>query len=437
MSTTARVVLDPTEFMPLRVQLSLEELGIRIMDEDWGDAAHELFLVRQWRGEIPADRHPPNRTVTLKLKAQSEGVVALAEAAYKLQQKVGIMQDEGGFVRRDMDIEGGFLVSVAAPVLTAELGGLHGWLMAHRAIAPEITLVLTIGPTFYGVNEKEEVETEETVNREHIFTIPKVRGSAPGLWRSKIKNTNVSAPFRTIVEAIESRDYPGAATATTTAHLAYEAEKLTLLGGAEKSALTGSSTEAVKFNPTNSWLAFLGSEIAGVGNMTHLGPRKIMARVFMEEPTTMQFRLEYRMVGAPYWTQGAIIEPEIVASGFTLLDLGECRVERMPLGNLGWEFKITAKTTGVAGATPVYIDKVYPLPLEQIITATAPMAITSPTAFKVLDAFNQTPGENLTGKAAEKGGVYAVLTNSDADDFKLSEGGTIKRETISDTGTLL
>jgi hypothetical protein len=435
---SSTIVFDPVEFMPTRTPLGLDLLGLSVMTIDWGDAEVELFLVRQRRGEIPSDRHPPNRKATIGLKAAPTGSVSLAEAAYKLQQKLGLIQEEGGWLRRDMDIRGGFLQSVACPVLSVDFGGLHGWLMEHRQTADEIQIALTIGPTFYGVNEREGTLLEETVNRELIWTLKKIAGSAPGLIRNQITNKNASASFLGLISAMESRDYPGSATAETTAHLAYECEKLTRLGGATETERTEDSGKVVRATPVYQWQAFLGSEIPGVGHMTHIGPRKIMVRTYIEEPTQMRFRLEYRTTGFGVWEKGPIVEPETTGAGWTILDLGEVRIESALLGAQRWEFRITArvKEAEFVGSV-VDFDRLWVIPLEQCLAVSTPFRYTSPTSLTVLDEFNQSPAnENLTGKKDEKSHTYLNLTNGDADDFK-TNAGTVIRTTLNDTGTLL
>ena len=59
------ITLDALEFIGERSSLNLDELGIRVMSAEWGDAQQEVFYIRQELGEIPAERHPPNRTVTI------------------------------------------------------------------------------------------------------------------------------------------------------------------------------------------------------------------------------------------------------------------------------------------------------------------------------------------------------------------------------------
>ncbi len=436
--STESIIGDPAFFSPGRGELNFSKMGLEVVDAEWGDSEHELFLIRQLRGEIPADRHPPNRTATIKLRVKQEEGFSIAEAAALLQQKVGIWQEEGGWVQRNMDLNGGFLSSVAVPVLTAQLGGLHGWLMAHRQTANEVTLVLTIGPTFYGVNERESAEVVEETNRELIWKIKKVAGSAPGLLRSRITNKNGTANLQSVIEAIESRDYPGEATENTTAALAYEAEKLTRLNNCEEVADGESSGgKALKMKVANSWRAMVGSEIAGVGHMTHVGPRRIKVRVFdgclVENKEQTEYQLEYRALGSAVWSQCPAVT-SVIANKYGIVDLGECRIDRAVLGNQRWEFRINIKTNSAAVGTFVWLDKIWVLPAEQLIQATVPITPNTPVVTKMLDGFNKEGA--ATGKEDEIGNVYVALEKSDTDDFT-EAGGVLIRATISDTGTLL
>lgn len=373
--STETIVADPFEFMPDRKALAFDKLGLHVIEADWGDSEHELFLVKQLRGEIPADRHPPNRTAVIKLRANPKGTAPLAEVLQWLQQKVGIWQEEGGWIRRDMDIGGGFVESVAVPVLTAQLGGVGGWLMGHRQVANEIVLTLTIGPTFYGVNERVMSEQLEEVNTELVWVAKNISGSAPGLLRQRITNKDATEPWRTIISAIESRDYPGAATADTSAALVYKCPDLELLAGATKEE-AGTTVQAIL---NAGWQAILGSKIVtgGVGHMTHKGPRHMWFSVKDMFGNLPELRIEYKPLGALQWTVGDVYTiPKVMAAEYTLCDLGVATIEKAVLGSQRWEWRLSARCR--AGEGKIRVQKVYPMPAEQYIKMTTPEAQTSP-----------------------------------------------------------
>ena len=428
MPSDEAVVLDPVEFAPDDVELDLDKLGLRVKEAEWGDAEHELFLVRQELGEIPADRHPPNRTVTLKLKAEGSPSESLAKVLQRLQMKVGKIQERGGWVRRDPDSRGGFKTPVVAIVHTAVLGGIHGWLMAHRQAVPEITLVLTIGPYFYGTEELETAAFEETTDRELIYTVSEYKGTAPGLKRVIVTNKNESNDWHGVIAAWESRDYAGKATAA----LAYEAEDLTPQGGEIKELSGASGGKVVRGTLLSIWRTILSSEIAGVGHMTHVGPRRMFARV--NDPAEelkareKELRIEWRSLGSTRWT---INRAQVVAfsQGYSIIDLGLCRPEKSVIGNQRWEWRIAGRTNGAAGTT-IDIDKVWPVPAEQMLIMKDRPRITTPTSFINWDEFEQSEG-NLNGKPLPDGtGNWTTETEGNPD-FQV-HNGAIRRTSNND-----
>ena len=408
MPTTETIVLDPNQFIPTRTELPLDTLGLRVREADWGDAEHELFLIRQSRGEIPADRHPPNRTVTLKLRARPEGEVSLAEAAQKLQMKVGRLQEEAGWVRRDMDAAGGFRTSVAAIVYTAVLGGLHGWLMAHRKTAPDVTLVLTIGPYFYGVEELETGEFKETEDRQLIYTVPNYVGTAPGIRRAIVSNDNGEEGLRGFIAAWESRDYVKG----TTAELEYEAEDLTLLGTAEIKERAGASgNKIVRIgNLSAGWIGLISSEINGVGHMTHVGARRMFARVYdpSEELGEVDLRLRWRSLGSMAWLTNRAASAYVVGD-YVILDFGQCKPERGILGNQQWEWKLEGRAPSGSGS--VDLDIFWPVPVEQMLSVRVP-GISSGASKTFLKA----PAGVTNRKEAEGYAPWATPENAKASD---------------------
>jgi len=429
MPSDEAIVLDPEEFTPDDVELDLDKLGLHVREAEWGDAEHELFMVRQKLGEIPADRHPPNRTVTLKLKAEEDGAQSLAETLQNLQMKVGKLQERGGWVRRDPDSGGNFQTPVAAIVHTAVLGGVHGWLMAHNQIAPEITLVLTIGPYFYGVEEIETASFEETTDRELIYKVDDYKGTAPGLKRVIVTNENASDDWRGFIAGWESRDYAEAATAA----LAYEAEDLTPLSGEIKERSGASGGKVVRGTLLSIWQAILGSEIDGVGHMTHIGTRRMFARVYdpAEElkAREKELRIEWRSLGSTRWT---INRAQVVAfsQGYSIIDLGICRPEKGVIGNQRWEWRIAGRTSGATGTT-IDIDKIWPVPAEQMLIAKDRPRIITPTSFINWDEFEQSEG-NLNGKALPDGsGNWSTETEGNPD-FAV-HNGAIRRTSNNDT----
>jgi len=420
MASDENIIGDPKEFIPSRTELDFSLLGLDVVEAEWGDSEHELFLIRQERGEIPGDRHPPNRTVTIKLRVRKEGAVSLAEAAQRIQMKVGRWQDEGGFVKRVPDSSGGFSTPVAFIVYTATIGGLHGWLMAHRQTANEVTLTLTVGPYCYGVKEIESGEFKASEVRALEFELPQVLGTAPGILRVQVKNEG-AINWMGAICAIESRDHSSAATAA----LMYEAEALTLLGNAAKATRAGGSggeaNNVVKSGAlTSTWQSLLLSKIAATGeHLTHTGNRRMLLRLWdpNELAGNVRFRLEWRVLGATRW----IVNDEkatYLQGNFSFIDLGEVRPEVAVLGEQRWEFRITVRTVGEVGEE-VQMDCIFPLPTEQFAIVQAYLEASSGGPVIWEDSFLQEAG-NATGKKAPIGGTYEGFGS--ATDFKTGTG---------------
>lgn len=430
----ATIVLDPVEFIPTRVQVGLDELGINIVDEDWGDSEHELFLIQQEKGEIPADHHPPNRTVTLKLRARETGALSLAEVVERLQMKAGRIQEEGGWVKRVPDSRGGFSTPVGFLVHSIAFGGLHGWMMSHRQNANEITMILTTGPYCYGTKEIESGEFKGSEVRRLEYEIANIKGTAPGLIRIRVKNEGAKN-WLGCISALQSRDHVAGATA----ELAYEAEALTLLGSAAKATRTGASFEAtnnvVKSGSlTNSYQAILSSKISATGkHLTHIGPRRILFRVWDPNSSleNVRLRLEWRVLGATRWIVNES-QKTYLASNFSYVDFGEVRPEQAVLGEQRWEFRIVAKTEGTIGEE-VQLDMCYVLPTEQYCIVQEYLESLEGGAAVWEDTFQQAAGA-LTGKVAPVGGTYEVGALAGTD-FEIASS-RVKRK-VKGTGRIV
>ena len=429
MATTETAVIDPPEFISFREELALDDIGIAIVDADWGDADLEVFWVRQRLGEIPADRHPPNRVITLKLQAKEQASLPIAEALIRLQQKVGRLEEEGGWIRRDLDDNGKFVSSVGYVVYKASLSGVQGWLMAHRQVANEITLTLSAGPFCYGTKENQAGPFKAGA-RETIFEIPNINGSAPGLIRVRYKNTGAGDVISGIM-GLESRDHPQNATKETTAKLALEGQELTKLGetvNAERSGEKVIRNAAV----TPTWTAIASSKIAA-GHLSHKGPRRLFARVYVpnSQAATVEVRLEWRTLGSSKFSTN---EPATVPvlDNFAIIDLGEVRPELEVLGNRQWECRLSAKGSAPPGITPtIDLQRLWVFPTEQFVKLVEPLQQFTPTGISALDNFTKTENKAVSGQNAEKGGAWSGA--GDADDFQgLSSYGYIYRIATGD-----
>jgi hypothetical protein len=360
----------------------LDDIGLSIGEAgaDWGDSEIELFLIRQAMGEIPADRHPPNRNVSIPLVVRKEGATKLPDAAAKIQKKIGTWQREGGFLKRVLDPTAGFTTDVAMQVRGASISGLQGWLMAHRQTAPEVVLNLVTGPYFYGVTEVESAEFKIENASQLEWEIANIKGSAPGLCRVQIKN-NGATDWKGLLAAMESRDLAAVGTRNTTADIFYECEKLTLAGGSTEVAVGEASSGNVVQNAALStgFLSVLSSKVVASGHMTHTGPRRVWMRVkdMGAVSENIELKLVWRPLSSAKWSENKAVR--IVVSGsFSKVDLGEVIPEAAVLGEQRWEWKLLARTRNIAAGSSVQIDVVYILPIEQMMALNAPPVTLQP-----------------------------------------------------------
>ncbi|HST69063.1 MAG TPA: hypothetical protein VLI94_05335 [Solirubrobacterales bacterium] len=396
-----RLILDPPEFALGRTPLDLTGAGLSVVEAEFGEETIETALIRQQLGEAVTDRHEPNKEIGFKLQVRAEGEVSLPGVATALQQKVGVLAREGGWLQRDFKV-GGEFGSLACEVKRATLANFAGW---QRGESPDVTLALLCGPLWYATDEIASSVFKLEDGRALEFTLPEVKGTGPGLIRCRVKNTG-TVGLRGMILALESRDHPQDATAGTSARLVYQGSSLTPKGG---SVVSGTSIFNNKSGPGR---VILNSLVSGVGQMTHVGPRRIMVAATQEFGTgPVSLRLRWRMQGDAYWSEEAPVELPLDDAGH-LLDLGEARPEPAVLGNRGWEWEIALEGSNQEVSDPtkapswgVRINHAFVLPAEQFASARVPQVLHDPTTFSAYDSFDQAAGE-LNGKALPSGGNW-------------------------------
>jgi hypothetical protein len=376
-----RCVLDPVDFIPERVELDLDSLGLAVRAEgvDWGEAAITAQMVRRAEGEESSDGHRDGVPIRIPIRVKEDGDVSLAQAAQVLQAKFGTIQVHGGWVLRDFDDDGGFAGPLGYRILrhTAQLSGLQGWLFANRQDAPDVVLTATRMPIGYSTEKVESEEFLEESERELVYELPPGTGTAEGLSQITVTNLNEFADLRGLIWSEECRDYQEGPTAEPE----YDAADLTLRGAAELKTVAG--IQVVQHSSlTAGWMAILSSEIAGDGHMTHLGARRMFIRT--PEPaegedfgTPVELKLIWRALGSSRWSEDNPIRAahgEIPA----LLDMGEARPQVAALGDQRWEWKLMARAPSGSGG--IRIHKVYPLSTEQFLVLSEPEVNPSPEA---------------------------------------------------------
>lgn len=425
-------VLDAAEFIGERSALPMDELGLDIVDSEWGDAQQEVFYIRQELGEIPAERHPPNRTVVLKLHAKKEGSVSLAEAAQKLQKKVGILQKEGGWIKRIFSANARASVDVGFEVYSAVLSGLQGWYMAHRAFANEITLTLTCSPYCYGTAELEGATVTSTNNRDKEWEIAAVKGTAPGLLRLKVKNLG-TVDWNGFIGSIESKDHVAGANAL----LGYKCTELTFPGSTESTKTPPAGNKTVKRLLTSTWQTILSGKITATAlDMAHVGGRRLLIRLFNEAalPTGNRLRLEWRSLGNS-WQVNEEVEITVLGS-WVIIDLGEAILERAVFGEQAWEWHLQGRNAAGETTGTVYLDKIYPLAQEQYFSFRKAYAIRPPTAYQINGEPKEgTVGLSITGKAVLIGGKWETSGSAlaEADWLRAAAGSVALRNKGKET----
>jgi len=367
-------VLDPVEFIPERVELALDQLGLQIRAEgvDWGESQITPQMVRQAEGETSSDGHRQGVQIRIPIRVKEEGEVSLAEAAHKLQQKVGTIQEHGGWIRRDFDEDGGFAGSIGYKVLrhTLSISGLQGWLFAHRRDAPDVVLTATRWPTGYSTEEREAGTFTTAAGARHLLSTEAAsQGSAKGLWCGRFENTG-SEDLRGLIFSRECIYAPDDL-ADPTAQLHYLAKNLTPKGGAEVKTVEGA--EVVQHTAlTAGRMTILSSEIVGEGHMTHRGPRPMWMRILDQgsEPGGIRLQLLSRALGATRWDESLPIISTPAVGAWIPVFLGVPRAEEALLGDQRWEWKLTAWAPGGSGA--LRIRDVYPLSSEQYLVLREP-----------------------------------------------------------------
>ena len=157
------IVLDPTEVATARTQFDLTPF-IDAAGPDWGDAAITQYLAEANRGQIPVDYRVPNRTITIPLNVMARGTVTFDQARSQIQAKAGLMQREGGWLKRVTS--GGTAVFADITNATLKYGG--GWSQAYKSYDVDASLVLEAIPDFYGAEIDLGDNVENDAARAHL-----------------------------------------------------------------------------------------------------------------------------------------------------------------------------------------------------------------------------------------------------------------------------
>lgn len=428
------IILDPPEVASDRIELDItsDEICPTAEGIDWGNAEIEAYLAEMERGSAPVDYRIPNRTVTIPLIVRATSTYTLDQARVRLQQKVSLIQREGGWLKRVTS--GGATVYLDLVNASLKLSG--NWLQAHRDIDHEASLTLEAIPEFYE-DEIALTNHSETTNPELIFTEAGIRGDTPGRLRLVVTNGSTEDQ-RGMLLGIRSRNYDSASTAA----LAYQAEAMTPMDTAATAALTGASGSGNNTLRNASvsgvwWTPILKTDLLSGGILTHTGRYRVWARVYTTAGGSTTMPPKVRLI----WGRGD--QPQINnaawqipgPSSFYLADLGVVDAG----DGSGWTGVIQA-LAGSSTNAAVYIDRVWLLPIDEQyakLTAPAQRALGLST-FVARDDFDSlTPPTALNGRTALLGGTWDSATfSADSDDFLASDeygAASVKRASVSDT----
>lgn len=422
------IILDPPEVASDRIELDItsDEICPTAEGIDWGNAEIEAYLAEMERGSAPVDYRIPNRTVTIPLIVRATSTYTLDQARVRLQQKVSLIQREGGWLKRVTS--GGATVYLDLVNASLKLSG--NWLQAHADVDHEATLTLEALPEFYE-GEIVLANHSETSAAELIWTETGLRGDTPG--RVRIVATNGSTEDqRGLLLGVRSRNYDSA----TTAALAYEAEAMTAMDTATGAVLSGSSgsgNNTIKHASLSGswWTPIVKTDLTSGGRLTHAGRYRVFARVYTTtgdgSVAPPKVRLAWGKGADAQITNDAVAVPG--PSSFYVVDLGtiDCG------SGDGWTGIVQGLASSSAGAN-LSVDRIWLLPVDECFAKlTAPQPTSLGTApFVARDDFaSLVDGTDLNGRVAPLGGTWA--TSGDATDFTGLDETFLFRSTTGDT----
>ena len=147
----------------------------------------------------------------------------------------------------------------------------------------------------------------------------------------------------------------------------------------------------------------------GGNKLTHTGTYRVWARLRSPDGSAVQARFVYDV--------GDLVLPEEndpwtfpVSSQLFLADLGQIRIDQVPVGAHRWQGQIQAR--GTVGGEDIQVDKLFFQPLDECaVKLRAPVIGSDGLIDRVArDGFNQSAGA-LAGKALPVGGLWAAAGN--------------------------
>lgn len=416
-----QISLDPAQVATGRNEYDITP-WISAEGIDWGDGAITAYMADQSRGSSPVDYRIPNRTITMPLALKTVGGTTFTQIREIFQAKAALFQREGGWLKRITSAG-----TVYADIVNATLALPGSWSSAHKNFDAEAQLTLEAIPDFYG-NEIDLGDNVTTTATELVFNLGGIKGNHPGRCRIVVDEDDADSQLGLLWGM---RYYDAAATA----RLAYEAELMTPLDTSVVATLTGASgggtNNSVRHaNLSFDWTPVLSTDLLAGGALTHKGSYRVWARVQSEGLLPPQLRLVWDVGDMASPVENAPATP--FAYALMLVDLGEVRLDPVPVGTHRWRGQIQGKKRATSGTSAVNIDKVWLVPLDESAgSLRAPFETSSGvTLLSARDDFTQTSGA-LAGKTATVGGVWGG--GGDANDFAVVDAeDLVERTALSD-----
>lgn len=374
-------VLDPTEEMPNREQLALNaRSGIAIDQQgiNWGDAAIQAFMADARVGSGKVDFRFPNRAVTIPLGLGMDESGNFDRARNALQQKVALLQESGGVIKRGDDLN-----PLYADIISASLSVPDVW-GDSAELEPGVTLSLECSPDFYGPELALDPLVSSKGSLAKVLTAGGAQAPISGAFPGRVSLTVAMAAGSPTLEkqrrgglvwAFRKRNYDAAAPLILNAadlfpsFGAVVADAYAVSGNSMQYSVVGPSWNSVlEIRHTTSWFP-------------HVGTYRVWVRA-----------AAVASVGQPEggirlrWDRGGVITPitntkapwpaNYSSGDYVLMNLGLISLNKLPLSPQVWTGLIDV-SGGTATLFTAKIDQIYLQPVDEYagIVSSNPNAI--------------------------------------------------------------
>ncbi len=403
------ITLDPPAVATGRTELDLLSQAITATADgiDWGDAAIEQALADGVSGSEALGFRIPNRTITIPLRVQAAAGVTFAQARNRLQQKVALLQREGGYLKRQPKD-----TPLYADIVNATLKLSGNWLQAHQDIDHEATLTLECLPDFYGA----EIDLGTGVSWGTI------KGNYPARCRIELTNGG-SNNWKTMLYALRNRFYTGG----SYDQMSYNASSLTPLDAATQTTVTGGASNPSTIQHASladDWTPVAGTNVSG-NYMNHAGTYRVFARLRSPSAAgTVRARFG--------WDVGDLINPTFndpvtipVSGSWVLMDLGEVILDKAPAGTHRWGGQVQGYGEGLT----LQVDQLFFFNTDEYQgIAQGGVNASTFSSFAIRDPFNQSAGA-LSGKNLLTPSAQTWATSGATGDFAVETTGKTAQRT--------